>query len=127
MSTAVLEKKETKKASEQKNVYRAPIAFYETGDSFIVLVELPGADESSVRVQLNKGVLTIEAPLKVDLPQDARATYSEIRLGDYRRTIELGDQIDEEKIEASFTAGLLKLTMPKSKTAKTRKIPIKTA
>ncbi len=127
MPTAVLERQEIKKATEQKCVCRAPIALYENGESYIAFVELPGADEKALQVRLDKGMLTIEAPLKVELPPAVTRKYSELRLGDYRRTLYVGDQVDEEKIEASFSSGLLKLTMPKSRSAKARKIPIKTA
>lgn len=127
MPTAVLDKQETKRVSETKRVYRAPISVYENGESYVVLVELPGADEKAVQVRVEKGILTIEAPLKVDLPPNMVQISSEIRLGDYRRTIDLGNNVEEEKIEANFKAGLLKLTMPKSKGSKARKISIKTA
>jgi HSP20 family molecular chaperone IbpA len=128
MPTAVLEREETKKKqTEQKNVYRAPIALYENDESYIVFVQMPGVDEKSVQVRLDKGVMTIEAKLAVELPPAVNAKYSEVSLGDYRRTLDLGDQIDEEKIEASFKSGILKLTMQKSKTAKYRKIPVKSA
>lgn len=127
MPTATLEKQETKNKLEQKCVCHAPIAIYENSESYTVLVELPGADEKALQVRLDKGVLTVEAPLKMQPPEKTTAIYSELRLGNYRRTLNVGDQIDEEKIEATFTNGLLKLVMPKSKAAKTRKIPIKTA
>jgi len=127
MPAAVLEKQETKRQSEQKNVFRAPIALYENDESYIVFVQMPGVDEKSIQVRVDKGVMTIEAKLAVELPPAVNAKYSEVSLGDYRRTLDLGDQIDEEKIEASFKSGFLKLTMQKSKTAKYRKIPVKSA
>ena len=126
MPAAVLEKQETKKVQEPKRTYNAPIAVYETGESYTVLVELPGVDEKAIQVRLERGVLTVEAPLKLDLPQAATVTYSELRLGDYRRTLDLGDQVDEEKVEAALKNGLLKLTMPKSVNSRARKVPIKT-
>ncbi|MBX9690868.1 MAG: Hsp20/alpha crystallin family protein [Cyanobacteria bacterium] len=126
MPTAVLDKQETKKVSETKRSYKAPVAVYESSEAYVVLVELPGADEKAIQVRVEKGVLTVQAPLKLELPSGAIPKYSEIRLGDYVRTFDLGDQIDEEKIDATFKAGLLKLTMPKGKNAKARKIPIKT-
>jgi HSP20 family protein len=126
MPTAVMEKTETKKASEQKRVYRAPINLYETGENYTMLVEVPGADEKSVQLRTDKGVLAIEAHVQLDLPTPSTLKYSELRLGDFRRSFELGDEIDEDKIEASLKNGLLKIVLPKSKTAKARKIPIKT-
>lgn len=127
MPISTLEKQEVNKKSEQKQVCRAPIAIYENGESYIVLIQVPGVDEKAVQVRLDKGVISIEAPFTLELPQGATPKYSELRLGDYGRTLDFGDHIDEEKIEASFKNGLLKLNIPKSKAAKSRKIPIKTA
>jgi HSP20 family molecular chaperone IbpA len=45
MPTAVLEEQQTKKMQEQKRAYSAPIALYENDESYIVIVELPGAEE----------------------------------------------------------------------------------
>jgi len=127
MSTATLEKKpEVKEKSARKCHYKAPIAIYETGNAYTVFVEMPGADEHAVNVRVDRGVLTIEAPLKLDLPEGITPTYSEMRLGDYRRTLDLGDLIDQDKIDATFRSGVLKLTLPKSKGAKAVKVPIKT-
>lgn len=125
MPAAVMEKQENKGTTEQKRFYRAPIALYESGEAYTVLVELTGAEEKAIQVHLDKGVLTVEAPLKLDLPAGSKVTYSELRLGDYRRTLDLADQIDEERIEATFRGGLLKLTLPKGTGAKARKIPIR--
>src|SRR4029450_9562601 len=100
MPSAVLEKAETKKATEQKLTYRPAIALYDSEESYVVLVQLPGADEKAVQVRLEKGVLTIEAPLKLDLPTGAKARYSEMRLGDYRRTLEFGNEIDAHTCHA---------------------------
>lgn len=127
MPAAVLEKPEVKKIGEEKRVYKPPVAWYDIDDAYVVLVELPGADEKGLQVHIEKGILTIDAPLKLDLPTGAKPRYSELRLGDYRRSFDLAGEIDEDKIEATFKSGLLKLTMPKSKTARARKIPIKTA
>src|SRR5262249_53032720 len=114
MPATVLEKPETTRLSEQKHVYRPAVALYDSNDAYVVLVELPGADEKGLQVRIEKGVLTIDAPLKLDLPTGARARYCEMRLGDYRRSLDIGEDIDEDKIEATFRSGLLKLTMPKS-------------
>jgi HSP20 family protein len=127
MSTTVLEKTETSKTTEHTSVYCAPVALYENAEHYIVFVELPGADEKAIQVHLDKGILTVEAAMQMDLPSGAIAKYSEMRMGIYRRTLNVSDQVEAEKIEASFKSGLLKLTMPKSKGTQARKIAIKTA
>lgn len=125
MATALLENKETKKATEYRGVFRPPIALYETPEAYILLVELPGVDEKTVKVSLERGNVTIEAASAVVLPPEAVSKYCEIRLGNLRRTFEVGDHVDSEKIEATFKSGLLKLVMGKSKSAKVCNIPIK--
>lgn len=127
MPTAVMEKKENQKAVAKLSTYKPPLSLYENGDSFIVFIELPGVDEKSLKITLNDGVLTVDAPLSLDLPQEAKLIHAETRLGNYRRSIELTDRVDEQKIDATFKAGLLKLVLPKSKGARTHNISIKTA
>jgi HSP20 family molecular chaperone IbpA len=124
MSTQLLEKQE-KKTTKQRKLYNAPIALFDTGETFILLVELPGVDQNTLQVKVEKGSLIIEGALQLDLPSEATRTYSEITLGDYRRVVDLADQVDEERIEANFKSGLLKLTLPKSKGAAPRKIAVK--
>lgn len=125
MPAAVLEKEETSKTTEPRRVYSAPIAIYETGESYLVLAELPGADEKSVQVRMDNGLLTIEATCQFGLPPEATKRYSEICIGDYRRRLDLGEQVATEGIDAVFKGGLLRLTLPKSKGARARKVPVK--
>ncbi|MBX9692627.1 MAG: Hsp20/alpha crystallin family protein [Cyanobacteria bacterium] len=125
MQTSVLEKKEDMNSAMKTTLVTAPINLYETGDSFILLVELPGVDETAIQVNLESGVLNIEAKADVELPEGAVKQYSEMRLGTYRRTVELKEKIDVERIDATYKGGLLKLTLPKNKSSQSRKIQIK--
>lgn len=127
MTTAVVEKQEAKKTSEQKQIYSPPVTIYENDESYVVFVALSGVDDKTVQVRVDKGILTIEASLNLELPDGATAKYTEVRLGDCRRSLNIGDEVDQDQIEASFKSGLLKLTLAKNKNARARKIPIKNA
>lgn len=127
MHAAVSDKTKQADKLPAKPPCRAPIAVYETGDAYRIYVELSGADPRSLQVQVQQGILTIKAALAVELPPaGAKLQYSEFALGDYRRSLAVGDGINEEKIEAQFSHGLLSLVLPKSKVqiSSKRRIPI---
>lgn len=123
-NTAVLEKKETK-SSKTQTCLRAPIAIYESDEHYTLLVELLGADEKTIQVDIQNGQLRVEAKLKAEVSPKEVQRYSELRLGDYVRTLELNDAVDPDKVEAIFSSGILKVTLSKSKNLKSRKIAVK--
>jgi len=75
-----------------------------------VVAELPGLDEKDIELSLREGVLTIkgEKSRKTD-----GAVYSERWHGQFMRSIELGPDIDPEKVKASFDKGVLTVTIAK--------------
>jgi HSP20 family molecular chaperone IbpA len=99
---------------------------YETDDALIVVVDVPGADEKSVDITLEKNVLTINAYVD-DLPQmeGYSLAFAEYNVGDYQRSFRLSDEIDRDGIEAEVRDGVLRLRLPKAGPAKTRKISVK--
>jgi HSP20 family molecular chaperone IbpA len=99
---------------------------YETDDALIVVVDVPGADEKSVEITLEKNVLTINAYVD-DLPEmeGHSLAFAEYNVGDYQRSFRLSDEIDRDGIEAEVRDGVLRLRLPKSGPAKTRKISVK--
>lgn len=123
-NTAVLEKKETR-SSKTQTCLRAPIAIYESDEHYTLLVELLGADEKTIQVEIQNDQLRVEAKLKPEVAPTEVHRYSELRLGDYVRTLELNDAVDPDKVEAIFSSGILKVTLSKSKNSKTRKIAVK--
>jgi HSP20 family molecular chaperone IbpA len=98
---------------------------YKKGDALVVLVDMPGADQSTVDIQLEKGVLTITGHVDGPNLEGYQPIYTEYRYGDYQRSFTLSDEIDSEKIEASIKNGVLKLTLPIAEKAQAKKIAIK--
>jgi HSP20 family protein len=111
--------------TRDRQVYIPRADIYETEDSIIVLTDMPGVDESSVDITIEKNVLTISAYVEPEEQENYRCTYSEYGIGDYERSFILSNQVDREGIEASVKDGVLRLSLPKSKEAKTRKITVK--
>jgi HSP20 family protein len=89
-----------------------------------VTAELPGLTDKDVEVELANGVLTIRGEKRTET-EDKERLFSERTYGRFERRIPV-DDVDEDKINASFKDGLLTVTLPKSAKAQqsTKRIPI---
>lgn len=110
--------------TRERRAYIPRSDIYETGEAIIVLADMPGADEDSVEITLEKNVLTINAYSSTPDVSGHELVYAEYESGDYTRRFSLSDQIDQGKIEASLRDGVLRLVLPKSEPAKARKIMV---
>lgn len=87
----------------------------DTGDAFKLEAELPGFDKEDIQLDLKDGFLTIKAQHKeAQDEKDAQGSYirRERRLGTFARAFDISG-IDEAGITASYTNGILSLTLPK--------------
>lgn len=119
------EVKEGLERTRSKRLYAPPVDIVEEKDNLFLVADMPGVDENSVDITLDKNVLTIYGTVEPEMPENHRLVSAEYGIGDYQRTFTLSDEIDREKIEATVKNGVLRLTLPKAQTAKTRKIPVK--
>jgi HSP20 family protein len=96
----------------------------ETDKEVKVVAELPGLEEKDVAVELANGVLTISGEKKSET-EDKERRFSERFYGRFERHIPI-DDVDQDKIAASFNKGVLTVTLPKSPTAqqKVKRIPV---
>lgn len=107
-------------------VYTPDVDIYEKGDVIYLSADLPGVDEKSIDINLEKNILTLRANVDTSaLDNSYKSIYSEYGVGDYHRAFTLSNEIDQSKIEAVVNNGVLRLTLPKSDVAKTRKIEVK--
>ena len=98
----------------------------ETKDSLIVKAELPGIDPKDVEISLSGNVLTIKGEKKQEKEEkDESYHLVERRYGSFVRSIRLPVEVQEDKIEASYKNGVLKVVLPKSEKAKRKEIKIK--
>lgn len=109
--------------SRRSFVPRADI--YETENDILILTDVPGANENTVDLTLEKNVLSITAYVEPAIPSGFEVAYAEYEEGDYQRSFRISDEIDRDKIEAVVTDGVLRLRLPKSLEAKTKKITVK--
>jgi len=95
--------------------------------AYEITAELPGMEEKNVEVQFSDGVLTIKGE-KQEAKEEKQKDYfmSERRYGSFRRSFQVPEGVDAEKIEANFKNGVLSVTLRKSPEAqrKEKKIPV---
>jgi len=77
-----------------------------------VTAELPGLEEKDVELELSNGVLAIKGEKKTET-EDKDRLFSERFYGRFERRIPV-DDVEEDKVKASFNNGVLNVTLPKS-------------
>lgn len=86
----------------------------ETESEIHVTAELPGLTENEVEVTLAEGSLTLRGEKKSE-KEDKQKNYhrTERSYGMFERTIPLPAEVDREKVEATFTNGVLSVVLQK--------------
>ena len=99
---------------------------YEYDDKVGVVAEIPGLDKADLQIDVEDGVLTV-AGNKHGLFDDegAKVIRRELKHSSFKRQFELGEQLDGEKIKASFKDGLLSIEIPKIEPEKPKKHSVK--
>lgn len=101
-----------------------PLDAWREGDDFVVELDLPGIDTEKLDIDVERNVLTIRAERLSHVPDAANAVAAERSWGVFSRQLVLGDSLDTEKVDADYTAGVLRLRIPIAEKAKPRKIAI---
>lgn len=98
----------------------------ETDKEVKVVAELPGLEEKDVDVSLHEGLLTLKGEKKAE-SGDGKL-YTERWHGQFQRSLQVGPDVDPDKVNAAFKNGVLTVTLAKRPDAQQRvkRIPIST-
>jgi len=88
---------------------------HETREAYEVTAELPGMKKEDIKVSLHDGVLQIAAGNKSESEEkkDGSVIRRERRYGRFLRRFAIGPDVQEDKVQAKYEDGLLKLVIPK--------------
>ncbi len=114
----------TEESTIQARTYVPQADIFETENDLTVVLEMPGVAKEQVSVDLADNRLTIEGKIDFSKYMDLEPVYTEYNIGHYRRSFELSNQVDQDKISAEMNDGVLTLLLPKAETIKPRKIEI---
>ena len=114
------------KAPEQQTLLFAPkVDILENQNEVVVFADMPGVDENSVNIDLEKNTLTISGEYNREDLSGFSTGNREFCTGNYERKFTLGNEIAQDSIKANVKNGVLKIILPKVKEAKARKITVK--
>jgi HSP20 family protein len=113
-------------AEGTRTTWAPPLDIFETEDAYRVVAELPGFSPDEVDVTVNEGTLTIKGERKFyNEVNEENFHRIERRFGAFQRLVSLPQQVEADKVEASFDKGVLTVSIPKAETAKPRRVEIK--
>jgi HSP20 family protein len=112
--------------SKRGYVYENPDCdIYEAGNEYKIYFDLPGVEKEDINIKVEKGTLSLVAESTKKPEEKYEALREEISYSGYKRTFELGDLVDSNKINADYKNGTLVVTLPKKEEQKTKEIKIK--
>jgi HSP20 family protein len=101
-----------------------PMDAYRDDDVFVVHLDVPGVDPSSIDLTVERNVLTVRAERTWE-PQDGREVVVQERpQGTFTRQLFLGESLDPDRVEATYDRGVLTLTIPVAAQARPRKVEV---
>ncbi len=100
-----------------------PMDAWRSGDMFHVQFDLPGVSPDSIELDVERNVVTVKAE-RPGRDNDVELIAAEQPRGVFSRQLILGENLDTDKIDASYDAGVLSLRIPVAEKAKPRRIAI---
>lgn len=108
---------------EPRKTYSVPAAnILEHGDKYEIILALPGFKKEEVNIRVEKNALIVEAEKVAE--STGKMKYREFNFEKAKRTFNLTDTVDLNKISAKFNEGLLHISVTKSEVAQPKNVEI---
>ena len=108
---------------EPRKTYSVPAAnILEHGDKYEIILALPGFKKEEVNIRVEKNALVVEAEKVAE--STGKMKYREFNFEKAKRTFNLTDTVDLNKISAKFNEGLLHISVTKSEVAQPKNVEI---
>jgi HSP20 family protein len=97
----------------------APVNIYEAANGFNLEVSVPGINKEELKVNIDKGLLTISYDKKEEgKTEDQKTVRREFSRRSFKRSFTVADSVDVDSIQAKYENGILKLFLPKKEQQK---------
>ena len=93
--------------------YQANLDIVELEQGVELLFDMPGVEKENISIKVEQNQLAVKGVPNQAKIQPGTLIYQEHKPGNYARTVDLSDELDREKIEASFDDGVLRVFLPK--------------
>lgn len=109
------------------SVYTPSVDIFENESAITVLADMPGVKAKDLEIDLRDNVLTLRGPVTAPEADSEHDVLREYRPGVFFRKFTVAESIDQSKIDAKLTDGVLRLELPKVERAKPRQIAVRTS
>ena len=93
----------------------------ESADAYEVSVELPGMSEKDIEVTVRDNLISLKGEKKSERETKEKDYHiAERSYGSVRRSFSMPADVDTNKVSATFSKGVLKMHLPKTKEARTK-------
>jgi HSP20 family protein len=100
-------------ANEEPDSWTPVCDAYETADSLVVSLELPGLEQSQIDVRVDGDDLVVSGERAIEREQTGDQFHRVERpYGKFLRRFHLPSTVNREAIDACFRDGLLRITLP---------------
>ncbi len=123
----LFENMQRENSSASMRALTAACDVHEDEKAYVVTLDMPGIKKEDIQIDLSAQTLTVVGHRQREShldTKDARFHRSERHYGEFRRTFSLPDNIDGDRIEASFENGVLSIALPKTEIERPKRITI---
>ena len=103
------------------------VDIYERSDALVVVADMPGVDQNSISINVEKRILTVEGRTSAEAEEGYDLDYVEYQPSSYRRSFTLSNEVKVDGITANLKDGVLRIVLPKAEEARVKKIAVRTA
>lgn len=107
-------------------VYSPSVDIFENDNSITVLADMPGVKAKDLKIDLRESVLTLTGQVTAPDSSKESDVLREYHSGIFFRQFTISEMVDQARIDANLTDGVLRLELPKVETARPRQITVKT-
>ena len=107
-------------------VYSPAVDIFENDNSITVLADMPGVKAQDLKIDLRESVLTLMGRVTSGESVKEEDVLREYHTGTFFRQFTLSETIEQAKIDARLTDGVLRLELPKVEKARPRQITVRT-
>lgn len=105
-------------------VFTPNVDIFETEKTITLLADMPGVKADDLDVDLRDDTLTLTGEVSPDVGVPGEKIYEEYEIGRYYRQFSLSEVIVQDRIDATLSDGVLRLTLPKVEKATPRRIAV---
>ena len=114
---------------EQNKSHFLACDFHEDKDHYFISMDLPGLKKEHIKINYANQILTVSGEREEERSKASKeaehSRFSEKFYGSFKRSFRLPSSIEENKVEAQFTHGVLELILPKSHLSRGKEITVK--